>query len=192
MTLPQDLDAIIHQVDEADRRADEIAGRLTDEEFSWQPDGGRRWSVALCFDHLAVANAVYTAAMRAAVETARSRGWTRQGPGAPGFFGRKFVELLEPPATRRSNAPEKIFPKPNRTREEILRAYHAAHDEVRRLARECATLDTNRATFSNPFITLVKVRLSTAFHIICAHDRRHLWQAEQVVQELRSRTSVVR
>jgi hypothetical protein len=121
------------------------------------------------------------------VDSARARGWNRTGPGIPGFFGRKFIESLEPPVKRRTSAPGKIKPRPVTSREAILRDYHQAHDEVRRLITESATLDTNRATFGNPFLPLIRVRVSTGFSIIAAHDRRHLWQAEQVERALRSR-----
>ena len=174
-------------VDAADRSADAIASRVSDTEFFWRPDDGRRWSIALCLDHLAVANTVYGAAIRGAVETAKAAGSRRAGPAAPGFFGRKFVASLEPPVKHRSSAPAKIKPRPVTTRDEILRSYHAAHDEVRRLIAESAAIDVNRATFRNPFIGFVKVSVATGFNVIAAHDRRHLWQAEQVEKELRRR-----
>ena len=169
-------------VDAADQRAESLTAGLTDEQFFWRPDGGRRWSVALCLDHLAVANTVYGEAVAGALRTARARGWTRSGPAAAGFFGRQFARSLEPPARLRSSAPGKIAPMPSRGREEILRAYREAHDTVRGFLRDAVELDTNRATFSNPFFSFIKVSVSTGFLVICAHDRRHLWQAEQVIQ----------
>jgi hypothetical protein len=184
-TLPTDLQPFWDDLESADQRALDLSGSLTDEEFFWQPDGGRRWSVALCLDHLAVANAVYGASIAHALDVARSRGWTRQGPGRPGFFGRKFAESLEPPATRRTRAPGKIRPMAARGREEILKEYRTAHDRIRDLLRAASTADTNRATFRNPFIGFVRVKVATGFLVISAHDRRHLWQAEQVVKELR-------
>ena len=185
-SLPPDLQSLSDAMTRADEVADALAGRVTGEEFFWRPDGGTRWSIALCLDHLAVANAVYGAAIRTAVDRARAAGWRRKGPAAPGFFGRKFIESLEPPVKRRTRAPGKIAPAPARSREEILRAYHAAHDDIRQLIVDAAGIDVNRATFQNPFIGLVRVKVSTGFHVIAAHDRRHLWQAEQVEKALRS------
>ncbi|HVL68686.1 MAG TPA: DinB family protein [Vicinamibacterales bacterium] len=182
--LPPDLQSLWDQMDAADRAADGLSERLSDEEFFWAPDEGRRWSVALCLDHLAVTNAVYGAAMREALDRARARGLTRTGPLAPGFFGRKFAESQEPPVKRRSSAPGKIQPRPSRGRGEILTAYHDAHDLIRGIIRDAATVDANRATFRNPFVGLLKVKVSSALYIIAAHDRRHLWQAEQVERAL--------
>lgn len=186
-TLPADLQVFADALDAADAAADAIAARVTDDEFFWQPDEGRRWSIALCLDHLAVANTLYGSAMRDAIAKARAAGWTRKGPAAPGFFGRKFVASLEPPVKRRTSAPGKIKPRPATNRDEILRSFHQAHDEIRRLLDDAADLDVNRATFPNPFIGLVRVKVSTGFNVIAAHDRRHLWQAEQVEKELRTR-----
>ena len=185
--LPEDLQRIAEALDAADAAADAIASRVDDDEFFWQPDGGRRWSIALCLDHLTVANTVYGASIRGAVDRARAAGWARRGAGAPGVFGRWFIASLEPPVKRRTSAPAKIKPRPVTSRVEILAAYHRAHDDLRRLVADAAAIDINRATFSNPFLPLIKVRVATAFKVIAAHDRRHLWQAEQVENELRGR-----
>jgi hypothetical protein len=185
-SLPDDLQKLLDAMNAADDAADALASRVTDGEFFWQPADGC-WSIALCLDHLAVANSVYGKAIREAVENARAQGWTRRQPAAPGFFGRMFVAWLEPPVKRRSPAPAKIKPRMVTNREELLRSYHQAHDEIRRLIREAATIDVNRATFRNPFVGLVRVTVSTGFNVIAAHDRRHLWQAAQVEKALRSR-----
>src|SRR5687767_15467846 len=99
--LPPDLQQIVDQLDEADRTADALVATLSEEQFHWQPDGGTRWSVAQCLEHLAIADDVYGVALREAVDRARQAGSTRQGPLAPGFFGRKFVNSLEPPVRYR-------------------------------------------------------------------------------------------
>jgi hypothetical protein len=184
-TLPEDLQLLIHAMDAADRAAERLATQLNDTAFFWRPDA-TRWSVALCLDHLAVTNAIYGKAIAGAIATAQERGWSRRGPAAPGFFGRKFVATLEPPVKRRAPAPGKITPRAARSREAILEAYYAAHDDIRDGIRAAATLDVNRATFRNPFFPLFTVKVSSGFHVVAAHDRRHLWQAEQVERALQA------
>ncbi len=188
-TLPEDLQRLLDVMNAADTAAEELSASLSDEDFFWRPDGGTRWSVALCLDHLAVANDLYGAAMQGGLEAAKERGWRRQGPAQPGFLGRKFAESLEPPVKRRTSAPGRIKPQATRSRAEILADYRAAHDRIRALLIEAAGVDVNRATFKNPFIGLVRMKVSSAFHIIAAHDRRHLWQAQQVVAARRAEQS---
>ena len=187
MNLPADLQQIWNAIDETDRRGAVLAARVTDDEFLWKPDGGRRWSIGECLDHLATINNLYSTVIRTAVDNAIANGWSRKGPAEPGFFGRKFVASQEPPVKTRLKAPQKVQPKPMRSRAEIMTAYHSAHEQVKRLIVDCAPIDTNRATFSNPFLPILKMSVSTGLHVLPAHDRRHLWQAEQVERELRGR-----
>ena len=180
-TLPADLQRILDDIDAADRLGETIAGQVTDQQFNWRPREGQGWSIAQCLDHLAVINAFYSKPIQQAVDDARARGWTRQGPAAPGFFGRRFIASQEPPVKRRFRAPGSVQPAPaSRSREEILGAYHDAHTLVRRLIASAAEVDVNRATLPNPFLSIIRMRVSTGLLVLAAHDRRHLWQAEQV------------
>src|SRR5688500_4741710 len=106
--LPEALQRLSDDMDAADAAAERLSASLTDAEFFWQPDGGTRWSVAQCLDHLAVADALYGEAMASAVAHAREQGWMRQGPAAPGFFGRMFADSFEPPVTRRTGGPANL------------------------------------------------------------------------------------
>ena len=179
MPLPPELQRIADEIGDADRAADAISAAVTDEQFHWRPDG-TGWSIAQCLDHLAVINAIYMKALQAGVDQANARGWRRRGPSVPGLIGGWFARSMEPPVTRRLSAPAGTQPSPRRDRGEILGAYHAAHDQFRLILAECADLDTNRATFRNPFIKVVRVKVSSGLRVIPAHDRRHLWQAKQI------------
>ena len=121
--------------------------------------------------------------MRDAIERARQSGSARRGPFAPGFFGRKFANSLEPPVKLRTRAPSRRSSRQSAlTREEILRRYHGTHAELKAMARDAAAIDANAATFQNPFFTMVRVKVATGFQVITAHNRRHLWQAQRVVE----------
>ncbi len=180
-TLPDDVQRVIDQLDEADREADALVANLSDAQFHWQPEGGRRWGVAQCLEHLAIGAGVYAPLMRGALERARQERSVRRGPFAPGFFGRQFVKSLEPPVRFRGRAPKAIVPGSSLSRAEVLASFHRHHADLKAMAREAAAIDANRATFQNPFLKLVRMKVSTAFHVINAHDRRHLWQAGQVI-----------
>jgi len=178
--LPPDLQRILDDINAADRAADVIAAACSDEQFHWRPREGQGWSIGECLDHLATINVVYGNAIRQGIQNARTRGWTRRTAAAPGFFGSLFVKSLEPPVTRRLRAPANTRPGPQRSRDATLAAYHAAHEQIRAMVADAAEIDANRACFVNPFIRVVRVRVSTGLSVIAAHDRRHLWQAEQV------------
>lgn len=182
MTLPPDLQRILHDIDQADRAGVVLADSCTDEQFYWQPRGGEGWSVAQCLDHLGTMNLVYGDAIRKGVDTARAHGSIRREPARPGYFGGKFVQSMEPPVKRRLRAPRRSKPMLKNDRRAILDAYRAGHDLVRGLIADAAGIDINRARFPNPFIPLLRFSIATGLLVIAAHDRRHLWQAEQVKQ----------
>ena len=180
--LPDDVQRIVDQLDEADRTAEGLVANLRDDQFHWQPDGGRRWSVAQCLEHLAVGDALYATLMRDAIDRAHRAGSVRRGPFAPGFFGRRFANSLEPPVKVRTRAPSRIVPQSGLARAEILRRYFGTHAELKAMAREAAAIDANAATFQNPFFKMVRMKVATGFHVLTAHNRRHLWQAQRVVE----------
>jgi hypothetical protein len=116
--LPEDLAEIRRGLEASDREARALLAELDDERFNWRPDE-RSWSVAQCLDHLNVANRVYLASMRPAVEDARRRGVSRRGPIRPPVLERWFVRTLEPPPKFRLPAPRKIVPALRKTRAEV-------------------------------------------------------------------------
>ena len=182
MPLPPELERLLDDIDEADRRGAAIAASCSDEQFYWRSQNGDGWSIAQCLDHLGMMNVVYGTAIRGGIEAARRRGSTRREPAKPGYLGGKFVQSMEPPVTRRLRAPRKGKPAPIKERQIILEGYRAGHDLTRQLIADAATIDANRARFKNPFVPLIRFSIVTGLFVIAAHDRRHLWQAEQIRQ----------
>jgi hypothetical protein len=180
MTLPPDLQRIRDDIDHSDRAGVVLADSCADEQFYWQPHGGG-WSIAQCLDHLGTMNVVYGNAIRVGIDKARARGSTRRAQAKPGFIGGRFVESMEPPVRRRQRAPRKSAPSTTKKeRRAILDAYRAGHDLVRALIADAAAIDVNGARFPNPFVPFLRFSIATGFCVIAAHDRRHLWQADQV------------
>jgi hypothetical protein len=177
--LPEDLADLERHLQDNLRAAEALARDLNEAQFQWQPDP-TSWSIALCVDHLAVANRVYLEPMREAIATARQRGSQRRGPIRPGAFSRFFLSTLEPPPRRKMTAPRKIVPTLGKSKDVVMRDFLGLQVEVLALLREAADLDLNRIRFVNPFIPLLRFTVGTGFLVIAAHERRHLWQAERI------------
>lgn len=180
LPLRHDLQQLLDELDVIDRTVDALVAPLTDAQFFWQPNEGTSWSVAQCLEHLAIANALYGAAIARGIEAARARGLTGGGPIVLPFFGRLFVNSMEPPVRRRFRSPGKMIPRTTRTREEIVRAFASGHADVRDAIRAAVDVDVNRARFVNPFIRIIRFTIGTGLRVVPAHDRRHLLQAQNV------------
>jgi hypothetical protein len=174
------LEAFLVEISRIDDQFREMAAPLSAAQTHWQPEGGRRWSIVQNIQHLARTNALYVAAMRAGLARAKpvsDRG--RDLSAVPSRWGRWFIGVMEPPPRFRVRTRAIVQPTPAGSAEEALAALVASHDDLRALARDLEGRDL-AATFTSPFGPL-RFRLATGILVLAAHDRRHLWQARQVV-----------
>ena len=178
-SLPDDLREILAQLEASDREAHALLHDLNEEQLNWRPDE-RSWSITQCLDHLNVANRIYLVPMLHAVEQARKAGSVRRGPVRPGFLGRWFVSTMEPPPKRKLPAPGKIVPALRKGRAELIEDWRRTQAELSAVLHEAAGVDLNATRFVNPFVRMIRFSVGTGFQVIAAHERRHLWQAEQV------------
>jgi hypothetical protein len=171
--------AAAYEAIEADARR--LVASLDEATGTWRPRPGA-WSVAECLDHLATGKRVYLAAMRLPAERALAEGRTRRGPARPGLIGGWFVRSLEPPVRRafKMRAPGKIRPRTSPPLSSAAADFFAGHAAVRAFLQEFSEIDLTGVRFPNPFIAGVRFSLATGLHVLAAHDRRHLWQAENV------------
>ncbi len=177
--FPEDLREIQSQLAASDQEAQVLLRDLDEEQLNWHPDEGA-WSIAQCIDHLSVGNRIYLVPMLHAIEEARRKGSVRKGPIHPGFFGRWFVATMEPPPKRRLPAPRKIVPAARKGKAELIEEWRRTQAELDAVLRDAAGIDLNGTRFANPFISLIRFSVGTGFQVIAAHERRHLWQAQQV------------
>lgn len=177
--LPDDLQSILNELDRTDEEARQLVSSLSDAQLNWRPSP-TAWSVVQCLAHLGQMNSVLTAALRTAVRQANRNSAMPRKPIQPGWFGRWFVSQMDAPPRRKLKTPKQGIPEARKSKEEILKSFIAAHDELRSLIHEARDLDLNRIRFHNPFIGLLRYTVGTALLVIGAHDRRHLWQARQV------------
>ncbi len=184
LQLPPEVADLLAQLDANAREARRLVEGLSEEDGRWRP-APDAWSVAECLDHLAVANRVYLEAMREPAERARAAGRLRRAPALPGFFGRMFVNSLEPPAKSRTKrkAPGKIRPRESPGLRDAFDAFIASQEPVRAFLREYANIDLAGVRFRNPFIGVIHFSLATGLNVITAHERRHLWQAGRVLEK---------
>jgi hypothetical protein len=184
---PEDLQAILNELDRTDAEARNLVSKLTEAQLNWQPGGGTGWSVAQCLDHLTQSTVLYTPALQASVRKAKAKAFlehTRK-PIQPPWLGRWFIRDLEPPPKRKFKSPKKARPATQQLNSaNVLKAFLAAHDQVRAVIEEARELDLNRIRFRNPFLRFLPWTVGTGLLILGAHDRRHLWQAQQVLKAM--------
>ena len=175
-----EIEMLAVELDANERDARALVEGLTEAQGTARqaPDA---WSVAECLDHLATANRVYLEAMRQPAAAALSGGRMRRRPALPGAIGGWFARSLEPPVKRgrKTKAPAKIRPRVGPPLADAFVAFLASQNDVRAFLQTYSGIDLASVRFPNPFIPWVRFSLATGLHVITAHERRHLWQAQR-------------
>jgi len=180
-TAASDIMNLQDQLDTAESEVRALVADLSEEQAAWRSDAGS-WSVAQCIDHLAATNRVYLHAMQGTAVRAREQGRLRRGPAVPGFVGRWFVNITEPPpkAPFKVKAPKTIIPRTAPLLADAFAGFLSSQDQLREFLIAYGELDLAGIGFPNPFVRGIRFSLATGLHVITAHERRHLWQAWRV------------
>jgi len=183
LSLHSDLEAVLTDFDSNLEAVHSVTDGLSYPELTSQPTPGASWSILQCVEHLVLANGFYTAGMAAVLEDKRSKNRLRAGPISPSAAGAVFLKKLEPPVNSKVRAPNKIIPRADKSKSEVLDAFTQSHRRIRETILSASDLDLNAIRFRNPLLPLLRVRVGTGLLIMAAHERRHLWQAWQVRAE---------
>ena len=174
------IERLIEEMEQNVARAETVARGLSDPAFNWRPEP-QQWSVAQCLSHLCLINEVDLPHLDRSIAEARSKGWRHPGPYNFGFLTRRFISLIEPPVRRRFPAPKSYTPPPTDvSREATLRRYCEVIEAMITRLKAADGLDLRKARTVLPALPLLKMPLGGRFALMASHDRRHLWQAENV------------
>jgi len=188
LTLTPEIDEFRREFERLADEADLLASGLTDEQFAWGPSPARpsatqaAWSIAQCIDHLNVTARLYLPQLDEGIANAIRQGLYGEGPFTYWWLARLFVRMLEPPPRFRAKAPAAFQPPPARARREIMAAFRAYQVQYVDRLRQANGLDLARARVRSPAASWMSMPLGTGFAAMTAHERRHLWQARQVMR----------
>jgi hypothetical protein len=178
-----ELDSLRRQFDEILAKAESF-GSLPPDQFNRCPQPGA-WSIAQCLDHLNKTDSLYVTRAAEAIAAGKRDGITGEGPFRYPWLERFFVRKLEPPAALRVKAPKAFLPEPHIEPEQCLAEFRKWNREILRLRTEAEGLDLKRIRVESPIAPWLKWSLGTVFLVCAAHDRRHLYQARQVLARIR-------
>jgi hypothetical protein len=184
MPVDPDIAMLVIEIDANLSHTESITHGLTREQFQWRPEPGS-WSIGECFAHLNVTNSFAVRAVESGIAKGRAGGKTGQGPFQYGLLSRKFIASQEPPVKKKFTAPKAFLPPADNDLDATLAEYRRISGELRRLTRAADGLHLARVKvkmLALPAVlrAIVRMPLGAQLLLTTTHDRRHLWQAEQV------------
>ncbi len=189
MTQTAELKNVQQQLAAVKKRARTLVADISQEQL-WQRPSLEAWSVGECLAHLNVAGQLYLERMKAAVATGWAEGKVGSGPFRYSLFFRLFLWYEEPPPRKKiipiklGNAAPELFAPPSQPNENVANEFATLQDEFSALTEKADGLDLTRVKMTSPAAERFRMSLLEAFGGILAHERRHLWQAEQVRAKL--------
>jgi len=141
------------------------------------PAGG--WSPAECVQHLKLTTEQYAPIFAEA--------FTRAKPGGEPYkmdFKGKFLKwIMEPPYRQRVQTRPGFIPENLGSAQQVLADFEASQQAIYAHLERANGLALNQTLVESPFRKGFFYNMFSLFHILAAHQRRHLWQAEQALKQ---------
>jgi DinB family protein len=178
---------LVNSVAAIRQRVVQLVGDLSPEQLEHRPEP-TQWSIAECLAHLNLTAAVVQPPIAAAIEKGRREKISGTGEFEPGPMGRLLLWMAEPPPKFRMRAPKNVAVRvAHADPSQLLAEFMRFQDAWEKLIRDCEGLNLTRLKVAMPFSGLPRLRLAAPIPWMIAHERRHLWQAENVKCQILSR-----
>jgi hypothetical protein len=178
--LNPQLGEIQHQLANCSQRAQHVCYGLSQEQLTKCPASGG-WSIAECLAHLSLTSAEYLKlANRVFVDAPQGK-----GPFKRDLVGRILAWTFEPPYRMKAKTLSAYVPAQANLRNALTDFQESQKSLVETLHRANG-IALDRVKVQSAFSPRIHYNLLSFFSILAAHQRRHLWQAEQVRKQIES------
>jgi hypothetical protein len=180
--LSPQLSEIKSQLENASQKARDLVSDLTPDEMTYRAREGT-WSVAECIVHLSLTTQAHLPLLKSTLDNAFEQNIVSQGPFrmdwiggllkwslAPSRFKIKTTKPFEPIEI---GAVTEVVPKFLELQEQLIATIERSNG-----------ISLDKIKIQSVFNERMKYNLFSCFQILAAHERRHLWQAEQVINNL--------
>ena len=168
------------QVENVTRKArDLVAGRSqTDLTTSLEPAS---WSVAQCLDHLAQTTNAFLPAIESSIVSAPRL--TANRALKTGTLARLFIRNLEPPYRLRFKVLAPLVPRQHDFNS-AWNAFEKSQTQLAKTIQSAVGLAVDQVKIESPVYARFSYNVYGALRMLAAHERRHLWQMEQILKAL--------
>ena len=179
--LPGSLGDLAEQIAAIRARTQALTAGRSSEALNWRP-AGNRWSIAECIEHLNLTADMLLVEVDKSIAAGVAAEPGTEGVARHSMLFAWLLGVIEPPLKRRFRAKPVLTPRPDLDAERVVERFAEVQDDVMKRLEHARGIDLTRTKVRHPLIRLMSFRLGEIFTTITAHERRHLWQAEQVTK----------
>jgi hypothetical protein len=181
--LPAQLAVIKEELLFARERARTLCKGVDARMWSTRP-APDQWAIGECLGHLNITSEKFIPLIDDAIRDGRQRQLEGSGPFGKGLVGWALQRFLEPPYRIKAPTTPAFIPAAVDPMPETLERFDYLQLELQVRLDRAAGLALDRLYLVSPFNARFKYNLYASFCILATHQRRHLWQAEQVRKKL--------
>jgi hypothetical protein len=178
--MNEELPALITEANAVAADAERTFARLNRDQLNWKP-ARDQWSVAQCIEHLIKINAAYFPQFRRIEQGTYASTWRDRVPWLAHLFGSMILRAVQPASPRRFKAATHVEPSPDAIDDDIIARFTAHQHDVIEHMRMAGSRDLSAVTVTSAVAPIAFYSVLDAFKILVAHERRHMLQAERVV-----------
>jgi len=153
---------------------------LDSEQINWKPNADG-WSVGQCFEHLIKTNELFYDELDKIAAGSRTNSVLENYSPLSGLFGNLLISSLKKDARKFKAPSPKIVPL-SEIDANIVEIFAAHQSELIGKIKRTETADWQKTKVTSPFMKLVTYKLSDGYQVIVEHEKRHVRQAERVIQ----------
>ena len=176
----QNTQNFIKQFEEIQTWADKIKSELNEEKFNQKPASGG-WSVGECLQHINITAELYLPRIENTIKLAKEKKLYSDGIFKPRILQNKLISSLEPPYKRKIKTFKAFEPPSTLDMQAVFDSFQKLNEQLINFVKDSNGIKLNKAVLVSPVSKLVRLKLGEAFLLLATHTRRHLWQAEQVL-----------
>ena len=174
------MENLIREFESSLRSAEDLAAQIPDSKWKDKTDNFQ-WSPAECIVHLNSTSETFILILRKELSNARSKRIFRKRRFHFDLIGWFLARYMEPPYKQKTKTsppfePDRVDSKPT-----VIEVFRNGQTELINIIRNESDLDWNFIRIQSPFDRRLKYNVYSAFRILAAHQRRHLWQARNSI-----------
>ncbi len=178
-----DLLKVTSQLEAAQAEVHGLAQSVDDATWVARP-APESWSISECVAHLALTTEAFLPMMREQLQRPEARGRAAPARMRRGPLAWVLCRSLEPPVRSRYPTTAAFVPDATMPKEAALGEFDHSQDALLATIRLGDGADLTQIRLTSPFDARLHYSFFSALHIIAAHQRRHLWQANRARERL--------
>lgn len=159
-------------------------GSLDSAQLNWKPNA-QRWSIAQNIEHLIIINESYYPQFTSLKEGSTKPPFISKIGFLVSFLGKTILNSVNPDRRKKMKTFAIWEPSKSEVGGDILSRFQTHQSQLKEHINSLQSFVDQGAVISSPANKNIVYKLETAFDIIVTHEKRHLEQAKEVLEQLK-------